>query len=34
MSRPDFEAAVQAAPEWVRTALLRLNEYEQQLESK
>ncbi len=33
MARDDFEAAVQASPEWVRDALKTINALEEQLEA-
>lgn len=34
MSRPDFPAAVRAAPEWTRDALKTINALEMQIEAK
>ena len=34
MARPDFEAAVMAAPEWCRDVLKKLSEYEYELSRK
>lgn len=34
MARPDFQTARNAAPEWCRDALKRINALEQQIESK
>lgn len=34
IARPDFQAAVRAAPEWTRDALKTINDLEFQIESK
>ena len=34
MERDDFPAAVNAAPEWCRAALLKINELEERIEAQ